>query len=192
MTRTTQEPQEKKQKTRLRTQKVTPPVFLFGVAVNTGSHFLFFSQKKYFLDLHLFICRNKMSSRGKGSRGSGSSAGSGKGGVGSSGGSGKGGGSGFIIPRRKKFDWSEWRAQHFHLWNCASCGYSKYQCKCSLLEGLSEVPIKDIRELIVEFIEIDCACFNCGENNVSRKQERGEGNICGQCLLEDYDGCGRF
>ena len=73
---------------------------------------------------------------------------------------------------------------------CVSCGYSKYQCKCSLLEGLKMggVLIKDIRELIVEFIEIDHVCYNC--KKIERR--KGEGDICDECLeyleyLEDLD-----
>ena len=67
---------------------------------------------------------------------------------------------------------------------CVSCGYSKFQCKCSLLEGLKmgRVPIKDIRELIVEFIEIDHVCYNCKKIE-RRKRER---DICDECEYLEY------
>ena len=81
---------------------------------------------------------------------------------------------------------------------CVSCGYSKYQCKCSLLEALKMdgVLIKDIRELIVEFVptlpDPSQSCFYCKEKNVSQKLERGEEYICDECYEEqDYDGSGR-
>ena len=65
-------------------------------------------------------------------------------------------------------------------------------------EGLKMggVPIKDIRELIVEFISTlpdpSQSCFYCKEKNVSQKLERGEEYICDECYEEqDYDGSGR-
>ena len=57
-------------------------------------------------------------------------------------------------------------------------------------EGLKMggVPIKDIRELIVEFISTlpdpSQSCFYCKEKNVSKQLERGEEYICDECYKE--------
>ena len=51
---------------------------------------------------------------------------------------------------------------------------------------MGEVPIKDIRELIVEFIEIDRVCYNC--KKIERR--KGEGYICDECeYLKYLDEC---